>query len=194
MYKKNKFNLGYKNTCKIIPFKNYLFENKGAMIFFLKSILILVAFTVCAAQTSVANEKSKWGYRDPNELAPEEWSTKYPLCGGTKQSPINVVTRNTEYDSKMLPISIEYNADIARLDEKWEITNNGHSILLESNKKHTFVFNSVVYEFSQMHFHWRGSEHRIDNRNFAGELHLVHTNLNSTQGYCVLGFLLEVIY
>jgi len=100
------------------------------MIFFLKSILILVALSACAAQTSVANEKSKWGYRDPNELGPEEWSTKYPLCGGTKQSPINVVTRN---------------------------------------------------------------EHKIDNRNFAGELHLVHTNLNATQGYCVLGFLLEVI-
>ena len=164
------------------------------MTFSLKSILILLAFTACVAQTSVAVEKSKWGYRDPNELGPEEWSTKYPLCGGTKQSPINVVTRNTEYDSKMLPINIEYSADIARLEEKWEITNEGHSILLNSNKKHTFMFNSQVFEFAQMHFHWRGSEHRIDNRNFAGELHLVHTNLNATQGYCVLGFLLEVIY
>jgi len=157
------------------------------MIFFLKSILILAAFTACAAQ------KSKWGYRDPNELGPEEWSTKYPLCGGTKQSPINVVTKTTQYDRTMLPINIEYKADIASLEDVWEITNNGHSILLESDKKHTFMFNSQVFEFAQMHFHWRGSEHRIDNRNFAGELHLVHTNLNATQGYCVLGFLLEVI-
>ena len=38
-----------------------------------------------------------------------------------------------------------------------------------------------TYIFQQLHFHWgsddsRGSEHRIDNRKFAAELHMVHYN------------------
>ncbi len=60
------------------------------MILFLKSILILVAFTACAAQTSVAVEKSKWGYRDPNEIGPE----KCPLLR-CKISSVKVKVRKT---------------------------------------------------------------------------------------------------
>ena len=30
------------------------------------------------------------------------------------------------------------------------------------------------YKMLQMHFHWRGSEHKVNGKNYAAELHLVH--------------------
>ena len=50
-------------------------------------------------------------------------------------------------------------------------------------------------EFSllQMHFHWGVSEHKINNKYYAAELHLVHKSLSHDKKFAVLGFLFEVI-
>ena len=44
----------------------------------------------------------------------------------------------------------------------------------------------------QMHFHWRGSEHLVNGRKFAGELHMVHQSKTDQNKLAVLGFLIEV--
>ena len=43
-----------------------------------------------------------------------------------------------------------------------------------------------------MHFHWRGSEHSVNGQHFAGEIHLVHNNLNKTNSKAVISFFLRV--
>ena len=43
-----------------------------------------------------------------------------------------------------------------------------------------------------MHFHWRGSEHEIDGKKYAAELHLVHVNENDPNKLAVLGFIFAV--
>ena len=62
------------------------------------------------------------------------------------------------------------------------------------------------YELLQFHVHWgseetRGSEHTIDGKNYAAELHLVHWNkkyetpkdaADKPDGLAVLGMLIEV--
>ncbi len=168
------------------------------MVILLKFMLTLVSLTVCVANNTDAEGDVifEWGYRDPkdifNELIPSQWHTKYPLCGGTKQSPINVITSNTQYDKTMRPIIIKSNTVKANFEQVWKITNNGHTILLDSNMNYSFILNSEVFMFEHFHFHWRGSEHRINNHKFAGELHMVFRNLNATQEYCVFAFFLEV--
>ena len=48
------------------------------------------------------------------------------------------------------------------------------------------------YNLLQMHFHWRGSEHRINGKRYAAELHLVHVNQADPTKLAVLGFLFAV--
>lgn len=48
------------------------------------------------------------------------------------------------------------------------------------------------FKLLQMHFHWRGSEHFINGRKFAGELHMVHQSMSNSSHFAVLGFLIMV--
>ena len=43
-----------------------------------------------------------------------------------------------------------------------------------------------------MHFHWGHSEHLINGKMYAAELHLVHTSYLNPSKYAVLGFMLQV--
>ena len=63
-------------------------------------------------------------------------------------------------------------------------------------KEFTFLMSPENEQFKmlQMHFHWRGSEHFINGRKFAGELHMVHQSKNDSNRFAVLGFFIEVIY
>jgi carbonic anhydrase len=43
-----------------------------------------------------------------------------------------------------------------------------------------------------MHFHWGHSEHLINGKLYAAELHLVHTSYVNPSKYAVLGFMIQV--
>ncbi len=145
---------------------------------------ILVFVTLVAFSTA-----AEWGYREPTNLMPENWAQSYPDCGGKKQSPVDIVSKSTMYDSSLTPIMIKADADESK--REWKMSNNGHSVKLSTNLNSSYTFKGEEFSFAQMHFHWRGSEHRFDNRLYAGELHMVHVNPNAT-GYSVLGFFMEV--
>jgi len=94
------------------------------------------------------------------------------------------------------------------------IVNNGHSAQLTLNipedQQKPYITGSALnnekYIFEQLHFHWsgereRGSEHAIDGKSYAMEMHLVHWNqkygtfANSTSqvdGLAVIGVLFQV--
>ena len=66
-------------------------------------------------------------------------------------------------------------------------------------------FNDTIYVFKQLHFHWgvadnNGSEHRIDNKQYSAEMHMVHYNAKygnfseaakHSDGLAVLAILIE---
>ena len=64
-----------------------------------------------------------------------------------------------------------------------------------NNKEFSFVMNpeNEEYKLLQLHFHWRGSEHLINGRKFAGELHMVHQSKTDQNKLAVLAFFVEVI-
>jgi carbonic anhydrase len=151
-------------------------------------LLVIIKFSACH------NGTHEWCYRNPTDLIgqvlPSSWYKHYPQCGGNKQSPINVVTAQAHYEPTLSPISIKSNTSSS--NEAWLVSNNGHTVKLESNRTYSFAMNATVSSFLQMHLHWRGSEHKINNRTYAGELHLLYANSNSMQNYTVIGFFLEV--
>jgi len=58
-------------------------------------------------------------------LGPDYWKEEFPnTCGiGQKQSPINIITAATAYDSTLADITFNnYSSQI-----QWNITNNGHT-------------------------------------------------------------------
>ena len=151
-----------------------------------KSILVvLFGFSIFDAALTVKS----WGYRSPHLLTPNFWYQEYPTCAGLKQSPINIDPNIAKFSKNLQKIKIKPRGNFK---EAWTIVNNAHTIRLSSNKKYEFIIDSQVFSLQQMHFHWRGSEHRINGRKFAGELHLVHTNLNETGKYSVISFLFQV--
>ena len=66
-------------------------------------------------------------------------------------------------------------------------------MLFPKSHKIRFAAENSTYELLQMHFHWRGSEHRLNGHRFASELHLVHQNLNDPNKFAVIGFFFEVL-
>ena len=65
-------------------------------------------------------------------------------------------------------------------------------VQLTSSKDYKISVNSEEFKFLQMHFHWRGSEHKINGRKFAAELHLVHQSKSDPTNLAVIGYLFQV--
>jgi len=123
-----------------------------------------------------------WSY--DGELGPDEWVNEFPLCGGSRQSPIdfNPLTVGRRL---WLPF-------VFRNYEKVQMTSlleNGHTAMLEMPagfpvaQRPNFRGGGLSgrYIFEQLHFHWgaddtTGSEHTVAGRSYSGELHLVHYN------------------
>ena len=66
---------------------------------------------------------------------------------------------------------------------------------LNSTNRH-FSFNmqpeNELYQFSEMNFHWRGSEHQIDDLKYAAELQLFFKNQNDPNKISIIAFLIKV--
>ena len=105
------------------------------------------------------------------------------------------------YDKPLSPITLSNNGETAKLDFPTSFKTNqipsiGSGGLLLSQ-----------YRFAQMHFHWGsstakgGSEHTLEGKRYAAELHLVHYNtkygsiteaINYSDGLAVIGVLMDV--
>ncbi|XP_045031854.1 putative carbonic anhydrase 3 isoform X2 [Daphnia magna] len=111
-----------------------------------------------------------------------EWPIRISTCGGKHQSPINIDPR------KVLVVNYP-KLSFGFYDKVFPetVTNNGHTVTLqidtrEENNYLPYIENGGLldrYVFYQLHFHWgsknhKGSEHRIANKRFPAELHMVH--------------------
>ncbi|XP_044141549.1 carbonic anhydrase 4 [Bufo gargarizans] len=131
---------------------------------------------------------------------PKEWKDVSANCGQKKQSPINVITHDAKFDSKLEPFKFEGYDQGKTLTLK----NNGHSaqLGLDSAMKISGGGLSGTYTATQLHFHWGskdkpGSEHTLNGKQYPIELHIVHQQAarsdpsggsTATGGLAVLGF------
>ncbi|PZO40682.1 MAG: carbonate dehydratase [Pseudanabaena frigida] len=125
-------------------------------------MLLLLSTSVSAAATI------HWGYGGSEN--PTQWaklSNDFALCElGRDQSPINI---QDAVDGSPAKITFNYNPS------PLEVVNNGHTIQVNYAPGSTVNINGDKYSLLQFHFH-TPSEHNINEKAAAMELHLVHRN------------------
>lgn len=157
-----------------------------------------------AEDPSTGNHTTHWDYTDP-----ATWSTDYPTCGGTEQSPIN-------FDNTVASGNITGGAasgvDCANYGaaQTWEYVDNGHTLQANNTNltKATTAFPNNSnrcpqtapencgatnnYELLQYHFH-APSEHTVNGKEYDMEMHFVHKFVDANGGahYGVLGILIN---
>ncbi|KAJ8380691.1 hypothetical protein SKAU_G00014690 [Synaphobranchus kaupii] len=145
-----------------------------------------------------------WGYGPSN--GPDKWVENFPIADGPRQSPVNIVPGEAQYDSALQALSLKYDPSTSR-----GIVNSGHSFQVDfadddDSSSLTGGPISGTYRLRQFHFHWggsddRGSEHTVAGTKYAAELHLVHWNTkypsfgdaaSQPDGLAVVGVFLQV--
>jgi carbonic anhydrase len=128
-----------------------------------------------------ADRSTKWSYTGAN--GPAHWGSlnpAYHVCStGRRQSPINLVRPAR---GRLPRLRFSYRNSSFAMD------NNGHSVEADPGLRNIVTMSGVAYQLLQLHFH-APSEHRVDGRSFALELHLV--NDSSTGRLLVLGVLIR---
>ena len=96
---------------------------------------------------------------------------------GSRQSPILINTTNVVQASNLLSLTlVNWNLSMDGI-----FKNSGCSVGFSANTSSnipTVVKNGVTYYVCEFHFHWgtsdtNGTEHQIDNKKYAAELHIV---------------------
>ncbi|MBN3298951.1 carbonic anhydrase [Amia ocellicauda] len=146
-----------------------------------------------------------WGYGAHN--GPSTWHHSFPIAKGHRQSPIDIVTAHARHDASLKPLSLHYDPSTCN-----GILNNGHSfqvVFADTTDSSTLKGGPVsgTYRLCQFHVHWgssddKGSEHTVNGKKFAAELHLVHWNAGKYasfaaaaqehDGLAVVGVFLEI--
>ncbi|KAL7858232.1 hypothetical protein AOLI_G00183340 [Acnodon oligacanthus] len=159
---------------------------------------------VMVGQHERAMLSGKWTYNGPH--GEHHWPKHFPYCGGAFQSPINFQRDLQRYDPGLLPIQLQnYNLSSS---EQLTLSNNGHSVQLSLSPRMYLSGLPHRYSAAQLHFHWgspnvlAGSEHTVNGKQFAAEMHVVHFNsgkypnitmaLDKSDGLAVLAVFIEV--
>lgn len=141
------------------------------------------------SEESEKHEKH-WNYE---ENGPGKWTGLNPenkLCGeGKRQSPIDISNAQT---AELTDISIKFPSaefTMTHNEHVKDIDNNGHTIQVdfEEESSDTLKIGDANYKLVQFHFH-SPSEHTINGKNAAMELHLVHKD---GENFAVIGILIE---
>jgi len=132
------------------------------------AILVSLSFVLVTSPVLAGVGAIHWSYGGADN--PTQWghlSKDFAMCEqGKDQSPINIKnavassTANISFDYKASPL---------------EIVNNGHTIQVNYAQGSSVTIDGKKYDLLQFHFH-TPSEHEINDRAAAMELHLVHRN------------------
>lgn len=148
---------------------------------FIGAMAAMVACPLCnrLAFASDAKEQAHWSYK--GDTGPDHWGqmdkASLVCSAGKQQSPVDIAGA--------------VNASLPYLQPSWKpggkIVNNGHTIQVNTAPGGVLTVGSKRYSLLQYHFH-TPSEHLIDGRALAMEMHLVHKGPNNTLG--VIGIFL----
>lgn len=165
----------------------------------------LLLAMLALAYVAPSTEDSHWCYEiqakepDSHCVRPDQWPGN---CKQNQQSPINIVIAKAKLNPRLTPfIFVGYDKK-----KQWQVKNTQHSVEMTLGGGMCIIGGDLParYEALQLHLHWseksnKGSEHSIDGKHFAMEMHIVHKKMassnNKVQGsdkLAVLGFMVEV--
>ena len=133
-----------------------------------------------------------WDYGEGN-MGPDNWYKLKPewrVAGtGKRQSPINIKTSTAVNGMTVrtpLPLQLIYKACTIK------VVNNGHTIQanLSKSDNNVITLGGERYKLIQFHFHHR-SEHKIDDKDYPMELHLVHAQVANPSKLAVIGVMIQ---
>ncbi|XP_077503175.1 carbonic anhydrase 1-like isoform X5 [Amblyomma americanum] len=125
-------------------------------------------------------EQPAWGYSDAD--GPSNWAKRFPKAAGDNQSPIDIVRSDVQQDPFLTenPLRWTYTGlqctSLLNTGSGWRVDVSAPGPNLRGGPLHN------NYQMVQFHSHWgtcseTGSEHTVDGEHYAGELHLVHYNV-----------------
>ncbi|KAF3514278.1 hypothetical protein F2Q69_00001423 [Brassica cretica] len=143
-------------------------------------ILLTITTTIISysnAQREVEDE-SEFSYERNQENGPEKWGKLKPewkMCGkGEMQSPIDLLHKRVRIVSHLGRLTRDYKPANATL------RNRGHDMMVRFEEgPGSIKINNIEYQLHQLHWH-SPSEHTINGRRFALELHMVHESANGS--------------
>lgn len=152
---------------------------------FSKSTILLGSILLICTSTNLMAEKGKHHWTYEGAEGPEHWgelADEFRMCAeGMNQSPVNLVA---DVHANLPKLEFEYYSSPVN-----EI-NNGHTIQ-QNVKPGSFLRipeRGKSFELKQFHFH-SPSEHTIDGKSFAMEMHFVHADGNGA--LAVVGVMID---
>lgn len=143
-------------------------KGKSVRSFFSMLVFALAGFVASGDTSKPEHAAPHWTYE--GEEGPSHWgslSPDYSTCSaGKSQSPIEI--------SHPVPTDAS-NLQFHYQPSKIKIINNGHTIQVNYDAGSYFELDGVRYDLQQFHFH-APSEHTINGKHAAAEMHLVHKN------------------
>ncbi|XP_037543260.1 carbonic anhydrase IV c [Nematolebias whitei] len=166
--------------------------------FCLYLLTLLLLLCLCTAQWCYQKQNCDDTCEDPSR-----WVVQFPRCGGSHQSPVNIITRKVQVNSSLPPFNFTGHTNKINITVK----NTGHYAHFGLPQSVGLTRGGLPghYRASHFHFHWGGSgrpgsEHTIDGERFPMELHIVHIKEpyhslaeaeHDTAGIALLAFLFE---
>uniref|UniRef100_H2YZZ6 Carbonic anhydrase n=1 Tax=Ciona savignyi TaxID=51511 RepID=H2YZZ6_CIOSA len=166
-------------------------------------IKIVAIFLLALMAIDSAQSAASWSYGGSD--GPSTWGSNFAECAASNQSPIDIQHSGSLVDGRLGNFALSM---FTAVPPTMQLLNNGHAYITGG---YTISDSKVLpgnYQALQFHLHWAangstvGSEHFLDNKQYFGELHIVHVNtkypnisvaLGETDGLAVLGFFVKVI-
>lgn len=151
----------------------------------LQIVAACLVFAVAVADPTPLQAEASvhWGYE--GERGPAHWgdlAPEFATCAtGRAQSPIDLAGNPTR-DRAAAPLAFRYQPT------PLAVKNNGHTLQVDYAPGSSATINGDRYDLLQFHFH-APSEHTVNGRPAAMELHLVHRN--AAGKLAVVGVLIE---
>ncbi|KAH0932474.1 hypothetical protein HID58_009591 [Brassica napus] len=141
-------------------------------------LFILLTIISCSNAQREVEDESEFSYEGNQENGPEKWGKLKPewkMCGkGEMQSPIDLMNKRVKIVSHLGRLTRDYKPANATL------RNRGHDMMVRFEEgPGSIKINNIEYQLHQLHWH-SPSEHTINGRRFALELHMVHESINGS--------------
>ncbi len=115
-----------------------------------------------------------WSHASGEE-GPENWKNlcdDFLPCGGSAQSPINIITDSLISAEDLFPLSLKYGTTSV------DIINNGHTVQFNTTGDNSINVEGKEYKLLQFHYHAL-SEHTVNGDHYPLEVHFVHKHSDS---------------